>query len=386
VGTFVIQEAGPISIKTSQPELLQGGAIVFGVPGGTAEGQSLQIQSNQPRPAQVPATRGITLSPPEGETALDELGGQISGASPEMAVSDAPTTLGGSDLALKILHNVDRHIRAGDNDAVTVYAYLQGNGRSALGEVQVHLQPSLGKLEPNPLVIPAGELFGKARFSSEVAGESILRFVGSIPNLPLQDASEISVRFEPPIWNLRLAVSPPEISIIETASIVGELLDQDGVPTATDKTLRMSLKIQEGRGEIVPLDIVFNKGESTARAKFQPTEVGNVVISGSLPSLLAREGSLLVVIPWVTGILSLLGGGIGGTIAFLRQRKKWWRILIGVVTGVMIYWAAVFGFVDELTPGVALNPVTALVVSILGGIAGTGVITWMLKLFGLRAA
>ena len=148
----------------------------------------------------------------------------------------------------------------------------------------------------------------------------------------------------------------------------------------------MSLKIQEGRGEIVPLDIVFNKGESTARAKFQPTEVGNVVISGSLPSLLAREGSLLVVIPWVTGILSLLGGGIGGTIAFLRQRKKWWRILIGVVTGVMIYWAAVFGFVDELTPGVALNPVTALVVSILGGIAGTGVITWMLKLFGLRAA
>jgi hypothetical protein len=82
--------------------------------------------------------------------------------------------------------------------------------------------------------------------------------------------------------------------------------------------------------------------------------------------------------------LSALGGLAGGLIAFwVGQKSKWWRIAIGLITGFVLYWAFIFGVLDFLPNAIVLNPLSAFVLSTLGGWLGTEVFTRILSRFGL---
>ena len=85
-------------------------------------------------------------------------------------------------------------------------------------------------------------------------------------------------------------------------------------------------------------------------------------------------------------LLSALGGCIGGLIAFLTARARWWRIIIGLVTGFVLYWAFLVGVFHTLARGFVLNPLSTIALSILGGWLGTAAFTRILHLLGVPDA
>jgi hypothetical protein len=81
----------------------------------------------------------------------------------------------------------------------------------------------------------------------------------------------------------------------------------------------------------------------------------------------------------------VLGGGIGGAMAAWLSKKAYLsRSVIGVVTGIVLYWGVLFGLlVQELPKALVLNPFSGLVIPILGGWAGTAVFNTILNKFGI---
>ncbi|MGH7599787.1 MAG: hypothetical protein ACREOI_25820, partial [bacterium] len=108
------------------------------------------------------------------------------------------------------------------------------------------------------------------------------------------------------------------------------------------------------------------------------------IVSASTPNLPITTFPLTVTLPLLTLALTAVGGLAGGLIAFWTGKDaKWWRIAIGLITGFVLYWAFVFGVLTVLPRTVVLNPLSAFVLSTLGGWLGTEVFAQILKRFGL---
>ncbi len=173
---------------------------------------------------------------------------------------------------------------------------------------------------------------------------------------------------------------------MDKTELLIRLLDKDNNPVATDEPRLISLAIDAGRGEIETKELTITPGKFEARTTFLPTWRGEVVISASTPNLPITTFPLKVSLPLLTLGLTAVGGLVGGVIAFWTGKdSKWWRITIGLVTGFVLYWAFVFGVLTVLPRTVVLNPLSAFVLSTLGGWLGTEVFAQIFKRFGLVA-
>lgn len=402
-GELVIHEPGPVAIKTYQAELPQGGGFVLGTPATIAPRPNLDSS----RFRIVPTVGDIRRDPSNRPVVLENRDRVIINRAPAEAAdipnivmsapnirtgngSSAPTpdpapTVGDNVSAALMIGTSVENIRADGQEGADVHIFLLGTGPDGLSEVTVRLLSSQGRLEPNPVKIPAGQFTAVAKLTSNVVGESEIRFLGSQPSIPLHSDSdsEFKINFRPPIYQTDVEFSPPEINLLDTAGVVGHLRNAEGLAVATDVKQTMSLTLKEGNGAIVPIDIVFQPGQATARASFRPTSWGTVVITGSVPNFLSRTAQLDVLIPFILIAISIIGGLIGGAIAFTRARrakdKRWWRIPIGAVTGALLFWGAAVGLVDTIPAAIALSPISAFFVSVLGGAAGSEVISLLLR-------
>jgi hypothetical protein len=177
------------------------------------------------------------------------------------------------------------------------------------------------------------------------------------------------------------------ITLVDNAEIILRLLDKDNNPVATDEPRLVSLAIDAGRGEIAARELTIDIGKFEARTAFMPTWRGRVIVSGSTPNLPITTVWLQVTLPLTLLSLSALGGLVGGLIAFwVGKDSRWWRVAIGLVSGFVLYWAFVFGVLGILPRAVVLNPLSAFVLSTLGGWLGTEVFTQILKRLGLVVA
>jgi hypothetical protein len=144
------------------------------------------------------------------------------------------------------------------------------------------------------------------------------------------------------------------------------------------------LAIDAGRGEIESKELTIAPNKFEARTVFLPTWRGEVAVSASTPNLAITTFPLTVALPLLTLVLTAVGGLAGGLIAFWTGKdSKWWRLAIGLITGFVLYWAFVFGVLTVLPRTVVLNPLSAFVLSTLGGWLGTEVFAQILKRFGL---
>ena len=171
-------------------------------------------------------------------------------------------------------------------------------------------------------------------------------------------------------------------------------------PKPSESILAAGLTIEgkiEGNGNIrvagrfkgnvnVKGELTIEPGKFEARTTFLPTWRGKVDISASTPNLPITTFPLTVTLPVLTLVLTAVGGLAGGLIAFWTGKdSKWWRIAIGFITGFVLYWAFVFGVLTVLPRAAVLNPLSAFVLSTLGGWLGTEVFTQILKRFGLAS-
>ena len=166
-----------------------------------------------------------------------------------------------------------------------------------------------------------------------------------------------------------------------------EGVDEQGRPINADAPRLVTFAIDSGRGTLSQKEVEIPAGQFWARASFQPVWPGPVSVTASTPNLLTVTTNLDVSMPVALLLCSALGGLTGGVVSFLKTRSKsgQQRILIGLVTGFIFYWACIFLGLAALGPGVVLNPLSAFSLSTLGGWLQTEVFAAIWKILRPRA-
>ncbi len=277
-----------------------------------------------------------------------------------------------------------RKLLADGKDSATVYGLLSGDAAIATEDIKLRLHHSDGSMEPAEVLIAKGEFSGSATLVSDHPGEVAVEYLGALPAAKLIGPETLSVKFGAPITKMAAKASPPQISLLATSEVVVRLMSSAGIPLATDEARDVSLTIEKGDGQLDVKEFTIAAGSAEGRASFKPTAVGEVVLAAASPNLLSVQVPLTVTWPVLLLMASALGGSAGGLLAFaIEKTAKWWRIAIGLLTGFVLYWAAIFVGIDAIAGGVALNPLSAFVISVIGGWAGTKVFTPLLKRMGL---
>jgi hypothetical protein len=353
-----IDEPGIVQIRARQPELLEGGTYLN---------------------VRAPRRSGLLHLRPTVHS------GQF-GFSRSPVISLVQTHVPTDRVELDLRYTPHRPLLADGKDTATIYAFLTGDVPGAPVPIRVTLFNNVGRLQPMPLIIPEGADSGTAQLTSSDIGTALVEHVRSVPPIRSRAFQPLSIQFAPPVVGLRVQVSPPLISLADSADLIVRLVDGADNPLATDVARSVSFAIENGRGEILAKDVTITAGGFEGRTTFQPTWLGSVTVRSSTPNLPGATATVDVGLPMGLALASGLGGLLGGLIAYLTAAKDAtrWRIFVGLVTGVVLYWAFMVGVVSLVTRGVALNPISALVASILGGWAGTPVLGSVLEKVGIR--
>ncbi len=314
-----------------------------------------------------PSDRG---PPVEGGISIEDLLGAKLGIVPQVEMRITP----------------QRKLLADGKDSATVYGLLSGDAAIATEDIRLRLHHTDGSMEPAEVLIAKGEFSGTTKLVSDHPGEVEVEYLGAVPAAKLVGPETLSVKFGAPIIKMEAISSPPQISLLASSEIVVRLLSSDGIPLATDEARDIFLTIEKGDGLLDVKEFTIAAGSAESRVSFKPTAVGEVVLAAASPNLLSVQVPLAVTWPVLLLLASALGGSAGGMLAFaIEKAAKWWRIAIGLLTGFVLYWVAVFVGIDAIAGGFALNPLSAFVISVIGGWAGTKVFTPLLKRMGLPA-
>jgi hypothetical protein len=114
--------------------------------------------------------------------------------------------------------------------------------------------------------------------------------------------------------------------------------------------------------------------------------MGTTTVAAATPAILTKSTTLRVMLPTLLIALTAAGGLVGGVIAFWTKRTRWWRVVIGLFTGFILYWAMIFGLLQSVPRAMALNPLSAFAVAIIGGYIGPQLLGVMAKRFGVAAS
>lgn len=379
--SFRVQSPGLTSIKTSHPELLDGGGAIIGVKG--KKSRSSQPEREFPRRLNFSTgSRGLLLDsapPPEpdAEPGMEQAVVLPAPVQPDDAQGEVS------------LFAPQRSILADGRDSIEIDIFLRTD-RPTASDTIVTLSATRGELEDRIVVIPRGEPVASTRWRSVrgSTGSGEIKIESVSPRLARGDA--LTRTFAPPIHAISLRAAPPRITLLDTGGLVAELRDTvNDVAVETDRDLKLSLSIVEGSGDIRPLDVVFKTGESTARAEFRPKEWGQTTVSGQIPSRPSKQVEIQIGFAFIALSAALLGGTAGGALSWITKRARWWRIVIGTITGTALFFGFLFLGVDAFLNSVGdldiLNPYSVFFVSILGGWAGTAVLSRLLKQIGVNA-
>jgi hypothetical protein len=353
-----VTSPGVWSVRARNRELLEGGAIIYGKPGGG--------QSALP-PAPIGGTdvaMAVDVGDPRG-------------------IGDTLPPASGPAATILLTATPDRRLLADNRDAATILAFVRDGAPDE--DIRVQLVASLGTISPNPLIIPKGKFAGQATLTADRVGRSRIRFVAAQPTVVVESDSSLEVDFAPPITQLQLRASPPTVSLLDTPQIVVVLQNAEGQPVETDEPRKISLYLEEGNGEIQPVEVEVPKGKFDGRAEFTPWWMGGTKVVASSSNLLNQATTLTVMLPTLLIALTAAGGLVGGVIAFWTNRTRWWRVVIGLFAGFILYWAMIFGLLQSIPRGVALNPLSAFAVALIGGYIGPQLLAMMARKFGIGA-
>jgi hypothetical protein len=379
---------GVLRVKTTHPELLEGGTVLYVVPPsrnppvrrGTSRVETdapvLAYRQEIPRDVVVYARR------------------QSTGCGGMLLISPARTFWADGKDAAELTLLVDPARR-----------------RTAF-----YIQTTLGQVTPNPILIEVDQPIGTARISSSTVGDATITCVRAVPSVQQDEAPTATVRFRQPITGFELAVTPPRIPSIDRATITVTLQRVDGVPIESDERRTVALRRDKG-GEIVPEDIEIKAGDFKGTAIFQPYDRGVVRISATTPGFQTQFVELEVALPFLLFLLPPLGGMCGGLVAAVRDGTRsreraaggggagavsnaattrqatganattspatrpslfridgpLVRVLVGIVTGALLQWALVFDVLPVLPRPAVMSLVSWFFIPVVGGWLGTEV-------------
>jgi hypothetical protein len=261
-----------------------------------------------------------------------------------------------------------RAFLADGRDGASVEAFLIGDMESYSHDIRLNIYDSSHALAPTPLVIPAGQPFGQGALTSSTPGVVSVEYLGSNPPAAFQGERKLNISFLPPITQVRLEVSPPSVSLVDAADVLITLIDEHGRTLSPATKRSISLAIKAGSGHLADQQLTIAPGQIQARTSFTPSTPGTVTVEAHTDNLASVDTQLQVGTPFVLLISSVIGGAIGGFLTKRTRRKlDKYRVPVGVVTGLIFYWACLFLGVATLGRAIVLNPVSAAALSAIGG-------------------
>jgi hypothetical protein len=386
---FQVTAPGMWAVRARNSELLEGGTVIY----AKAAGLRSEVTGSD---SQVARADAVAAAPPLEVALGDQQAAQTrgidelmrtqtagaSGAGTDVAVA-APTATAGGVATIVLATSPARRLLADRQDAATIYAFLRTG--AATQDIRIQLVASLGTISPNPLVIKKGEFSAQATLVADRVGRASIRYVAEAPQVAIEGDPDLQVDFAPAITQLQLRASPPEVSLLDAPQIFVELQDAAGHVVATDEPRRISLYLEKGNGEIAPVEVEVAKNEATGRANFTPWWMGTTTVAAATPAILTKSTTLRVTLPTLLIALTAAGGLVGGVMAFWTKRTRWWRVVIGLFTGFVLYWAMIFGLLQSIPRAAALNPLSAFAVAIIGGYIGPQLLGVMAQKFGVGA-
>jgi hypothetical protein len=302
-------------------------------------------------------------------------------------------------LAAILVGSQDRRYLADGQDAAIAQIFLPA---PASKKIQFRLSAGGAKLDPDLLTIDQGQDTAQTRVTSDKPGTIELKCETITPKSKLSLTNALHFSFGPPIVRLAVRASPPRITLLDTAELQVQLQNSRGQAEKTDEPRLISLDITSGRGEIASHTNQIAAGNFETSITFRPTGLGTVGIQASTDSLPAESGQVQVSLPTTLLSVSALGGCVGGLLAAfqnglpasvrtgpLRRRLKslpWWRMVVGSITGFVLYWSFIFLSFSALPRAVILNPFSTFIFSLLGGWMGLSVFTLLLNRLHLSPA
>jgi len=429
---------GAIRVRTTHPELLEGGTILYGMPrkpAGPAGKKSLF----------VPSTPSLVLARWDRATRTGTPDDNVPAA---LAFEQDTTGCGGTFLV-----SPEGTFLANGRDAAELTLVVDPPQR----DTSFYVKTTRGRLSPNPIVIRAGEPVGSAQLTSDTVGEAQITCVRAVPATIAGGAPTATVQFRKPVTGYELAVTPPRIPYVDRARITVTLLGGEGEdrrPIQTDEKRTISLT-RDKSGEIIPEQVDIKPGEFQTSAVFQPYDRGVVHISASTPDFPSQQVELQVAVPLLMFLLPPVGGLCGGLLALVRdalQRRAaaeppsqsaavvdqgasdgsmrdvpehaggagapadaasrgrarlagtdvaarnrasltsldgpLMRIIVGIITGSLLQWAMVFEVLPILPRRTVMSLVSWFFVPVIGGWLGTEVFRLLLnqKSFGSKVS
>jgi len=376
-----IKESGIAHIRASQAELLSGGTVVrvrpitskpdlpgtrpttspvhspFEVIGaGATAGRFDDIH-----PATHPVVRPLPPLP-RPPTAADD-------PHPPVATTRPAT---GNILPINIYYEPHRKLRANGVDAASIFTVIT-EGKAALGAAFL-FRATDGTLNPIPVKISEDGETARTELTSRAPGTVRVDFARLDPGFRLEGDKVLNIEFAPDVAQFRLKVGPSEVTLLETANLIVELLDSNNQPVADTADRKFNLVVESGHGEIEKTEVTVPAGSSHGQTLFRPSGSGSVRFSAATPTLMSQSVDLLVTVPFLLMVLWLAGGALGGLVAYLTTKgAKWWRVFIGTLAGFLLYLLFVFSLINTIPRNTVLNPLFALLVALVGGYLGTKV-------------
>jgi len=396
--SFRLHEGGLIELRVSHPEMRPDTTFV-------------RLKSFAPAPAE--AIPGFTPNPAGGapDTHLGREVAKVGNTADDLtrtgkSIQDTFKMFGSwlgtvkaSQRSAILVGSQDRRYLADGQDAAIAQIFLPV---AASKKIQFRLSASGGKLDPDVLTIEADHDTTQTRLTSDRPGTIEVKCETMMPKGKLVLTNTLKFSFGPPIVRLAVRTSPPKITLLDTAELQIQLQNSRGEYEKTDEPRLISLDITHGRGEIASQTSVIAAGNYQTSIAFRPTGLGAVAIQASTDSLPAEAGQVHVTLPTMLLSVSAFGGCIGGLFAAfhtglpasvrsgsIRRRLKyvpWWRMVVGSITGFVLYWSFIFLSFSVLPRGTILNPFSTFVFSLLGGWMGLNVFSLVLKRLHLQDA
>ena len=290
------------------------------------------------------------------------------------------TATAGPQLMLKV---------SGENDATGVRAdgiafarvqifYMADTPPST--DIKVWVSPSNGDISANPIVISKNQLMGEAHWTSKSPiAAAKLTIVTTNPRVPFAGSTEATVIFGAPILGIGFLNPPSKISIVDSATVTAVFFDADGnpVPTGTKRDYRFVsnspiLLLQPDHASVDP-------GASDFSTVATPTFVGESQIEVVSPGYISKPQKVKVT-GLVVLLLCVVGGILGGLLAYINsQGKLWARIVTGVIVGAVASWAYVFVGLPNIQSKILHTQISVLFVSVLAAFAGVKTLSVITK-------
>ena len=287
-----------------------------------------------------------------------------------------------STYQLALRYSPERTFLANGKDPVTVHAFVISD-QARLPGFRINLFDGSGRMLPKPLLIRPGEDEATATLTYDHVGSVKVQYLSASPTLEVDGQRELEIHFGPPVMGVELTANPREASLVDTADLVATLVDDQGKPIATHEPRVISFTRTTGRGEIEKQEVTIDAGKAEARTRFTPTWWGASEIVASTPDLRRAATAVQIFPPWGLLGISLAGGLAGAGLFFLKTTlkttaEKRWRIPVGALAGLTLFWVALYFSLAGLSRTVVLNPFSVFIISMAGGWAGPRIFDFVL--------